>query len=153
MRHAGGRLPEGFCSRIDVGAVHEHRHGRAAQHLVGDAAYEEALGPAPHARGQCDQVDGALTREAEDAARDLIAYDGVDRDSCAGSVKGSSDVLEVLAGARLLLLGPAREEFERRALTPQRETPIKAAELGPDAGMIGASILGLEELAASGAVA
>ena len=52
-----------------------------------------------------------------------------------------------------LLLGPAREEFERRALTPQRETPIKAAELGADAGMIGASILGLEELAASGTAA
>jgi glucokinase len=52
-----------------------------------------------------------------------------------------------------LLLGPAREEFERRALTPQRETPIKAAELVADAGMIGASILGLEELAASGTAA
>lgn len=52
-----------------------------------------------------------------------------------------------------LLLGSAREEFERRALTPQRETPIKAAELGADAGMIGASILGLEELAASGGTA
>lgn len=51
-----------------------------------------------------------------------------------------------------LLLGPAREEFERRALTPQRETPIRPAELGPDAGMIGASILGLEALAEAGAV-
>ncbi len=51
-----------------------------------------------------------------------------------------------------LLLGPAREEFERRALTPQRETPIRAAELGPDAGMIGASILGLEALSEAGAV-
>lgn len=51
-----------------------------------------------------------------------------------------------------LLLGPAREEFERRALTPQRETPIRAAELGSDAGMIGASILGLEALAEAGAV-
>jgi glucokinase len=50
-----------------------------------------------------------------------------------------------------LLLGPAREEFERRALIPQRETPIKAAELGPDAGMIGASILGLEALTETGA--
>ena len=52
-----------------------------------------------------------------------------------------------------LLLDPAREEFERRALTPQRETPIRAAELGPDAGMIGASILGLEALDGAGAVA
>lgn len=51
-----------------------------------------------------------------------------------------------------LLLDPAREEFERRALTLQRETPIRAAELGSDAGMIGASILGLEALAEAGAV-
>ncbi|MCB0875426.1 MAG: ROK family protein [Solirubrobacterales bacterium] len=52
-----------------------------------------------------------------------------------------------------LLLGPARSEFERRALTPQRETPIRPAELGPDAGMIGASILGLGALAKAGVAA
>jgi len=40
-----------------------------------------------------------------------------------------------------LLLGPAREEFAARALTPQNETPVRAAALGPDAGMIGAAIL------------
>ena len=47
-----------------------------------------------------------------------------------------------------LLLGPAREEFAARALTPQNETPIRAAALGPDAGMIGAAILARDELAA-----
>ena len=52
-----------------------------------------------------------------------------------------------------LLLGPAREEFESRALTPQNETPIRAAALGPDAGMIGAAILAREELTATGAEA
>jgi glucokinase len=51
-----------------------------------------------------------------------------------------------------LLLGPAREEFQARALPPQKETPIRAAELGPDAGMIGAAIVAADELAGAGAV-
>jgi glucokinase len=46
-----------------------------------------------------------------------------------------------------LLLGPAREEFRARALPPQNETPVEAATFGPDAGMVGAGILALEELA------
>ena len=38
-----------------------------------------------------------------------------------------------------LLLGPAREEVRDRALPPMNETPVLAAALGPDAGMIGAA--------------
>ena len=52
-----------------------------------------------------------------------------------------------------LLLEPAREEFRSRALPPQNETPIRAAALGPDAGMVGAAILAADELAAGMAVA
>jgi glucokinase len=47
-----------------------------------------------------------------------------------------------------LLLGPARDEFRARALPPQNATPVEAAAFGPDAGMVGAGILALEELAA-----
>jgi len=49
-----------------------------------------------------------------------------------------------------LLLDPARAEFAQRALPPQRETPIRAAELGPDAGMIGATMLAADALAETG---
>jgi glucokinase len=49
-----------------------------------------------------------------------------------------------------LLIGPAREEFAARALSPQNETPIRAAALGPDAGMIGAAILARAELTTTG---
>jgi glucokinase len=52
-----------------------------------------------------------------------------------------------------LLLEPAREEFGSRTLPPQNETPIRAAALGPDAGMVGAAILAADELAAGMAVA
>jgi glucokinase len=56
----------------------------------------------------------------------------------------------VVGGAGELLLEPAREELRRRALTPQNETPVRAAELGPDAGMIGAAAMAAE--LAAGAV-
>jgi glucokinase len=47
-----------------------------------------------------------------------------------------------------LLLEPARAEVATRSLPPMNETPVAAAELGPDAGMIGAAVLALEELLA-----
>jgi glucokinase len=50
-----------------------------------------------------------------------------------------------------LLLGPAREELRARALPPQNETPVHAAALGGDAGMVGAAILAADELEAAGA--
>jgi glucokinase len=40
-----------------------------------------------------------------------------------------------------LMVGPAREEMQRRALPPMNEVPVKMAELGPEAGMIGAAEL------------
>jgi glucokinase len=45
-----------------------------------------------------------------------------------------------------LLLAPAREEVRSRALAPMNATPVLAAELGPDAGMIGASAMARIEL-------
>jgi glucokinase len=45
-----------------------------------------------------------------------------------------------------LLLDPAREELAARALPPMNRTPVVAAELGPDAGMIGAATMAHEEL-------
>jgi glucokinase len=45
-----------------------------------------------------------------------------------------------------LLLDPARRELEARALPPMKKTPVIAAELGPDAGMIGAAAMARIEL-------
>ncbi len=45
-----------------------------------------------------------------------------------------------------LLLEPARRELRERALKPMKETPVVAAELGPDAGMIGAAAMARIEL-------
>jgi glucokinase len=45
-----------------------------------------------------------------------------------------------------LLLDPARRELEARALTPMNRTPVVAAELGNEAGMVGAAAMARIEL-------
>lgn len=47
-----------------------------------------------------------------------------------------------------LLLEPARAEVVTRSLPPMNRTPVVAAELGVEAGMVGAALLALEELVA-----
>jgi glucokinase len=49
-----------------------------------------------------------------------------------------------------LMFEPAREQLRTRALPPMNETPLKAAELGPEAGMVGAAELARQELEAQG---
>ena len=45
-----------------------------------------------------------------------------------------------------LLLEPARRVLRERALTPMNRTPVVEAEMGPDAGMIGAAAMARLEL-------
>jgi len=62
------------------------------------------------------------------------------------------DVIVIGGGVSVageLLLDPARRELRCRALPPMNETPVRGAELGPDAGMIGAAALAELELAES----
>jgi glucokinase len=49
-----------------------------------------------------------------------------------------------------LLVAPAREEMSARALPPMNRTPVAAAALGPDAGMVGAATLARLELEGHG---
>ena len=49
-----------------------------------------------------------------------------------------------------LLLDPARRVLRERALRPMNEVPVVAAELGPDAGMIGAAAMARSELERTG---
>jgi glucokinase len=45
-----------------------------------------------------------------------------------------------------LLLEPARRELQARALAPMNRTPVVAAQLGPEAGMVGAAAMARIEL-------
>jgi glucokinase len=53
-----------------------------------------------------------------------------------------------VAAAGDLLLEPARAEVVTRSLPPMNRTPVVAAEFGPEAGMVGAAVMALEELVA-----
>ncbi|MET0824276.1 MAG: ROK family protein, partial [Solirubrobacterales bacterium] len=58
------------------------------------------------------------------------------------------DVIVIGGGAAAsgeLLLDPARRELRARALAPMNEIRVVAAELGPEAGMIGSATMALEE--------
>jgi glucokinase len=95
-------------------------------------------------------------REGDDAAREALAGIGRYLGSAIGSfVNVFNPELVVVGGgfgmaAGELLLGPAREIVAREALSPGREiVRIVPAELGPDAGLIGAGLVGFEALEAA----
>ena len=48
-----------------------------------------------------------------------------------------------------LLVGPARDEVRARALRPMNGVRVEAAELGTDAGMIGAATIALDSARAA----
>lgn len=49
-----------------------------------------------------------------------------------------------VSAAGEMLIGPARDEYQRRALPPTRRAPLVAAQMGNDAGMVGAGIMAAE---------
>ena len=60
----------------------------------------------------------------------------------------SPEVIVIGGGASAageLLLDPAREELKRRALGPNRDVRVVAAQFGDEAGMLGAALLALED--------
>jgi glucokinase len=108
--------------------------GMAAQGrtIDGRAVTEAALGGDPTAIGVFDLVGTrlgvALTSFANIFEPEVFVI--------GGGVIAAGD----------LLLEPARKELRARALPPMRDTPVVPAEMGPDAGMIGAAAMARIEL-------
>ena len=121
--------------------------------LAAEAHPESALGR----RLAADrEVDGRAVTEAglagDGIAVDVLATAGRRLGVALASIANAfePDVIVIGGGAAAageLLLGPAREELRSRALPPQNATPVVLAELGPDAGLIGAATMALEESA------
>ena len=127
--------------------------GRAGA-LAAQTHPDSALGQALAADGE---ITGKTVTEAA-LAGDGIAVEvvgGIGRHLGAALASFANifdpDVIVVgggVAAAGELLLGPARREVRARALPPMNEVKVALAELGPDAGMIGAAELALEAVAA-----
>ncbi len=114
-------------------------------------APESALGKALAAG---DTIDGRLVTEAAVAGdRAAIGVFGEVSRHLGVALASYANIFEpdviVIGGGVIaageLLLGPARQQVRDRALAPMNETPVLAAALGPDAGMIGAAAMALEE--------
>jgi glucokinase len=147
-----GTCPNRGCVETYASGTALAREGRlAAEHHP-----ESALGEALQREGE---ISGRTVTEAaiagDDVAREVVATAGRHLGVALADFANIFDPDVIVIGGGVsavgdLLLEPAREEVRTRALPPMNRTPVKPAELGPDAGMIGAAAMARMELEKSG---
>jgi glucokinase len=142
-----GNCPNHGCVEALASGTAIAKAGKAAAERDPDSALGKALAEGPIAGRTVTELalagDGPATEVVAQAGRHL----GVALSSLANIF--DPDVFVIGGGVSAvgdLLLDPAREELRSRALPPQNERPVKLAELGADAGMIGAAAMALIEL-------
>jgi len=142
-----GNCPNRGCVEAFASGTALGRAGRIAAEAHPGSALGQVL-----ARG--DEITGKTVTEA------AVAGDGIAVEVLAGIGRHlgvalasyanifEPDVIVIGGGAAAsgeLLLEPARRELRARALAPMNAVPVRAAALGPEAGMIGAAQMALEE--------
>ncbi len=147
-----GNCPNRGCVEALASGTALGREGRAAAESNPDSALGKLL-----AAGE--EVDGKAVTVAAQAG-DATAIELLDLVGGRLGVALASfanifepEVIVVGGGAMAagdLLLDPARRELEARALRPMNRTPVVPAELGEDAGMIGAAAMARIELEREG---
>lgn len=147
-----GNCPNRGCVEALASGTALGREGRAAAESNPDSALGKLL-----AAGE--EVDGKAVTVAAQAG-DATAIELLDLVGGRLGVALASfanifepEVIVVGGGAMAagdLLLDPARRELEARALRPMNRTPVVPAELGEDAGMIGAAAMARIELERAG---
>src|SRR3954451_2352839 len=90
-----------------------------------------------------------LAVAGDEAARDVIGLIGRRLGAGVSGLVNAFDPDVVVIGGGVvsageLLLAPARDEVQRRALPPVQDTPLVATQFGEDAGMLGAAVLALD---------
>jgi glucokinase len=143
-----GNCPGHGCVEAMASGTALGREGREAAELEPDSALGRMV-----AAGE--KVDGKAVTEAamegDDVARRVLALIGSRLGVALTSYANifEPDVMVVgggVAAAGDLLLDPAREVVASRALPPMNRTPVKEAQLGSDAGLIGAAEMARIEL-------
>ena len=143
-----GNCPNRGCIEAVASGTALGREAREAAERHPDSA----LGRVLAAR---ERVDGRAATTAalagDETAREIVAMIGRRIGVALSSLANvfEPDVIVVGGGvmaAGELLLEPAREELRVRALPPMNQTDVVAAELGAEAGMIGAATMALETL-------
>jgi glucokinase len=142
-----GNCPNHGCVETYASGTALAREGTEAAKREPDSALGKALAEGPIVGKTVTQLaingDPLATEVVTEAGRHL----GVALASLANIF--DPDVIVIGGGVSIvgdLLLDPAREELSSRALVPMNRTAVKLAQLGPDAGMIGAAAMALIEL-------
>jgi glucokinase len=145
-----GTCPNHGCLEALASGTALAREGTAAA----GSHPKSALGLALAREGSVDGVTVTMAAiEGDEAARDVLGLVGMRLGVGLSSLANifNPDVIVIGGGviaAGDLLLEPARRQLRERALPPMNETPVLEAQLGPDAGMIGAAAMALEEVGA-----
>lgn len=147
-----GNCPNHGCIESLASGTALGREGQAAAESAPDSALGQLL-----AAGE--KVDGtAVTKAAIAGDETAIAVFGLIGTRLGVACSSFANIFQpdaiVVGGGVIaagdLLLEPARRELQARALNPMNGTPILAATLGNDAGMIGAAAMARTELEQEG---
>jgi glucokinase len=147
-----GNCPNRGCVEALASGTALGREGRAAAESAPDSALGKLL-----AAGE--EVDGkAVTVAAQGGDETAIGVFDLVGSRLGVALASFANIFEpeviVIGGGVIaagdLLLEPARRELQARALRPMNRTPVVAAELGEDAGMIGAAAMARIELEREG---
>ncbi len=147
-----GNCPGHGCVETLASGTALGREGRAAAESHPDSALGKLLAAGSEIDGKVVTVAAHEGDETAVGVFDLIGSRlGVALASFANIFEPEVIVIGggVIAAGELLL-APARRELEARALRPMNGTPVVAAELGEDAGMIGAAAMARIELEKAG---
>ncbi|HEY8808482.1 MAG TPA: ROK family protein [Solirubrobacterales bacterium] len=147
-----GNCPGHGCVETLASGTALGREGRAAAESNPDSALGKLLAEGSEIDGKVVTVAAQKGDETAIGVFDLIGSRlGVALASFANIFEPEVIVIGggVIAAGELLL-APARRELEARALRPMNRTPVVPAELGEDAGMIGAAAMARIELEQKG---
>lgn len=142
-----GNCPNHGCVETFASGTAIAREGKAAAEREPDSALGRAL-----EQGEITgKVVTTAAMEGDALAREVVATAGRHLGVALASLANIFDPDVIIIGGGVsavgdLMLDPAREELRSRALPPMNKTPVKVAELGGDAGMIGAAAMAMAEL-------
>jgi glucokinase len=142
-----GNCPNRGCVESLASGTAIAKAGKAAAERDPDSALGKALADGPIVGRTVTE----LALAGDGPAREVVAEAGRHLGVALCSLANIFDPDVFVIGGGVLavgdfLLDPAREELRARALPPQNQTPVRMAELGPEAGMIGAAAMALTEL-------
>jgi glucokinase len=143
-----GNCPNRGCIEALASGTALAREGRAAAEREPESMLGKALADGGEVSGKT-VTEAAL--EGDETAAEVVALVGRRLGAAFSSLANIFEPQVIVVGGGVmaageLLLEPARRELRARALPPMNAAAVAAAELGDDAGMIGAATMAQMEL-------